>query len=64
MLAWSVGTGLAVCYGLTAFALVTGTIMIQKEDKELEQRFGEEYREYRRKVPAVLPRINLFRNGR
>lgn len=55
MLAWSVGTGLVVCYGLTAFALVTGAIMIRLEDKELEQRFGEEYREYRRRVPAVLP---------
>ncbi len=57
MLAWSVGTGLAVCYGLTAFALVTGAIMIRLEDRELEQRFGEAYREYRRKVPAVLPRV-------
>ena len=57
MLAWSLGSGLAVCYGLTAFALVTGAVMIRLEDRELEQRFGEEYREYRRKVPAVLPRI-------
>ncbi len=57
MLAWSVGTGLAVCYGLTAFALVTGAIMIRLEDRELEQRFGEAYREYRRQVPAVLPRV-------
>ena len=53
MMAWSLGTGLLVCYGLTAFAMVTGAIMIRLEDKELEQRFGEEYREYRRKVPAV-----------
>ena len=57
MLAWSLGTGLVVCYGLTAFALVTGGVMIRLEDKELEQRFGEEYRNYKRKVPAVLPRI-------
>jgi protein-S-isoprenylcysteine O-methyltransferase Ste14 len=57
MLAWSVGSGLVVCYGLTAFAVLTGTVMIRLEDKELEQRFGEEYREYRQKVPAVLPRI-------
>ena len=28
MLAWSVGTGLAVCWGLTAFAVVTGAVMI------------------------------------
>jgi protein-S-isoprenylcysteine O-methyltransferase Ste14 len=47
MLGWSIGTGLAVAYALTAFAAVTGVIMIRLEDKELEQRFGEEYRRYR-----------------
>ncbi len=64
MLAWSVGTGLAVCYALTLLAVITGGIMIRLEDQELEGRFGAEYREYRRKVPAVVPRENLFRNGR
>src|SRR5712664_1131977 len=29
MLCWSLGTGLIVCYGLTAFALVSGAIMIR-----------------------------------
>lgn len=57
MLAWSMGTGLAVCYGLTAFAALTGAIMIRMEDSELEQRFGDAYRKYRMSVPAVLPRI-------
>jgi protein-S-isoprenylcysteine O-methyltransferase Ste14 len=57
MLAWSVGTGLAVCYVLTGFAVVTGALMIRLEDAELEQRFGEEYRAYREAVSAVLPRI-------
>jgi protein-S-isoprenylcysteine O-methyltransferase Ste14 len=57
MLAWSVGTGLAVCYGLVAFAVVTGAVMIRKEDQELEQRFGEEYRVYKARVPSVIPRI-------
>lgn len=57
MLAWSLGTGLAVCYALTAFAVITGAIMIRLEDVELEQRFGEQYQAYRAKVPAVLPRI-------
>lgn len=56
MLACSVGTGLAVCYGLAAFAVVSGMVMVRFEDKELEQRFGEEYRQYRQKVAAVLPR--------
>jgi protein-S-isoprenylcysteine O-methyltransferase Ste14 len=57
MLAWTAGTGLGVCYVLVAFALVTGAIMIRWEDAELEQRFGAEYRAYREKVPALLPRI-------
>jgi protein-S-isoprenylcysteine O-methyltransferase Ste14 len=57
MLAWSVGTGLVVCYGLTAFAVVTGVGMIRAEDAELERRFGEEYRAYRERVPAVIPRV-------
>jgi protein-S-isoprenylcysteine O-methyltransferase Ste14 len=56
MLAWSLGTGLAVCYGLMAFAMLTGAVMIRLEDRELEQRFGEPYRDYRRKVSAILPR--------
>ncbi|HWY59298.1 MAG TPA: isoprenylcysteine carboxylmethyltransferase family protein [Terriglobales bacterium] len=57
MLAWSVGTGLVVCYALAAFAMVTGAIMVRLEDAELQQRFGESYRAYRENVPAVLPKI-------
>jgi protein-S-isoprenylcysteine O-methyltransferase Ste14 len=57
MVAWSVGSGLLVNFLLTAFAIVTGTIMIRMEDKELEERFGDEYRSYKRVVPAVLPRV-------
>lgn len=59
MLAWSLGTGLAVCWALTAFAALTGAVMIKMEDKELEKRFGEEYRQYRSSVPAVLPKITI-----
>jgi protein-S-isoprenylcysteine O-methyltransferase Ste14 len=58
MLAWSIGTGLAVCWLLTAFAIVTGAVMIRLEDAELERRFGNEYRAYRSAVPAVVPRIS------
>jgi protein-S-isoprenylcysteine O-methyltransferase Ste14 len=57
MLAWSMGTGLAVLFVLTAFAVVTGLVMIRLEDKELRTRFGAEYALYRGRVPAVLPRI-------
>ncbi len=55
MLAWSVGTGLAVCWLLTAFAIATGAVMIRMEDAELEKRFGAEYVSYRQRVPALLP---------
>jgi hypothetical protein len=57
MLAWSLGTGLAVCWLLTAFAIATGAVMIRMEDAELEKRFGEQYTQYRNHVPAVLPRL-------
>ncbi len=57
MLAWSIGTSLAVCWGLTAFAIATGAVMIQMEDAELEKRFGDSYSDYRNRVPAVLPRL-------
>jgi len=57
MLAWSIASGLAVTYALTVFAVITGAIMIQMEDRELERRFGQQYRAYRDTVPAVLPRL-------
>ena len=57
MLGWSVGTGLVVCWALTGFAVVTGAVMIWMEDAELEKRFGEKYAAYRKRVPAVLPRL-------
>jgi protein-S-isoprenylcysteine O-methyltransferase Ste14 len=58
LIAWSIGSGLLVCYALTAFAIMTGAIMIRMEDRELEQRFGEEYRSYKKVVPAILPRFD------
>ena len=58
MLGWSVGTGLAVCWALTGFGVITGAMMIRMEDAELEKRFGEQYSEYRKNVPAVLPRLD------
>ncbi len=56
MLAWSIGTGLAVCFALTAFAILTGAVMIREEDTELEARFGDDYHVYRKQVPAIIPR--------
>jgi protein-S-isoprenylcysteine O-methyltransferase Ste14 len=54
-LGWCVGTGLIVLYVLAAFAVITGAVMIRMEDRELEARFGEAYREYRTHVPAIVP---------
>ncbi len=55
MLAWSLGSRLIVCYGLTVLAIVTGAGMIRMEDAELEKRFGDDYRGYKASVPAIFP---------
>src|SRR2546429_5882619 len=52
---WSIGTGLAVVYGLTDFAAVTGVIMIRLEYNESEQRFDQEDRHYGYHVPRLVP---------
>ena len=57
MLAWSLGTGLFVCWILTAFAIFTGAIMIRMEDAELQRRFGDSFLAYRRTVGAILPKM-------
>jgi protein-S-isoprenylcysteine O-methyltransferase Ste14 len=56
LLAWSIGTGLLVVYAMTVFAAITGVLMVRREDRELEERFGDEYRDYRRRVPGLIPR--------
>jgi protein-S-isoprenylcysteine O-methyltransferase Ste14 len=62
LLAWTVGSGGIVLYGLTIFALLTGWPMIRQEEAELESRYGDEYRAYRRAVPASLvPSVLRFR---
>jgi protein-S-isoprenylcysteine O-methyltransferase Ste14 len=54
---WTVGTGSIALCALLVFAAITGAIMIRKEDAELEARFGEAYRQYRDRVPALLPKF-------
>jgi protein-S-isoprenylcysteine O-methyltransferase Ste14 len=60
MLGWSIGTGLAACYALTAFAVISGAVMIRSEEKELEERFGADYIVYRQHVPAVFPSFRSY----
>ncbi len=52
MAAFTVASGLLVLYVLLPMTLVTGAWMIRQEDRELEERFGEEFREYKRRAPA------------
>ena len=53
---WMLGIGSLALAGMLVFAVISGFIMIRKEDDELEQRFGEKFRRYRSGVPAILPR--------
>ena len=57
---WCIGTGLIALYVLAVFAVITGAVMIRVEDRELEARFGEAYRDYRARVPAILFRLKGF----
>jgi protein-S-isoprenylcysteine O-methyltransferase Ste14 len=45
---------LAVC-GLTVFLLLL--VRVPREERELEKRFGDQYRRYREKTNGVLPRL-------
>jgi protein-S-isoprenylcysteine O-methyltransferase Ste14 len=55
--AWMLGAGTVALVALWCFAVVTGVFLILLEDRELEARFGEEYRAYKQRVPAVVPRF-------
>jgi protein-S-isoprenylcysteine O-methyltransferase Ste14 len=53
---WMLGTGSLAIAGLLAFSVLTGGLMLRREDAELEERFGDAFREYRSRVPAFLPK--------
>ena len=54
---WCIGSGLIVVYGMTLFAILTGYFMVAAEEQELEQRLGDEYRQYRQRTSAMFPGI-------
>ncbi len=57
VIGWALATGSMALFALLAFALISGALMLHLEDTELETRFGEPYRAYRRTVPAIIPRF-------
>ncbi len=57
LLGWTLCFGTLSLFLLTALAAFTGAIMLRLEDNELEARFGDAYRTYRRSVPALFPRL-------
>lgn len=52
---WTIASGTAAMFAYLAFAIISGTAMIRMEDAELEARFGNDFREYRKRVPAIIP---------
>jgi protein-S-isoprenylcysteine O-methyltransferase Ste14 len=57
MLGWLALAQTRAVFGLLMWAILTGILMIRFEDAELERRFGAPYREYRHRVPAVIPKL-------
>lgn len=55
MLGFTLGAGSVACYGLLAFTLLTGSIMIVFEERELHARFGRAWEEYCERTPAIFP---------
>ena len=55
MLGWAIGAGTVACFGLVAFALISGAAMIRYEERELHARFGEAWEEYCAHTPAIFP---------
>jgi protein-S-isoprenylcysteine O-methyltransferase Ste14 len=62
-LGWALFCNYLAAYLVWAFLVVALLILIPMEERELVQRFGPAYEEYRRKVPALVPRPRRSRSG-
>lgn len=54
--AWCIVAGSGACLLLWIFAVISGAAMLRSEEHELLARFGDGYRDYRRRTPMLLPR--------
>lgn len=54
---WTLGSGLLADFLLLGWGLLAFPLMIHLEERELVARFGDAYREYQKRVPAIIPRI-------
>ena len=57
MLGFTLGAGTLACFALFGFALVSGAIMIDYEERELHARFGRAWEEYCERTPAIFPAL-------
>ncbi len=48
-------------YLMIVLLFAAGHVMLVLEERELTERFGEEYRRYQREVPRILPRLGIKR---
>ncbi len=57
LVAWSLILNYPAIYALMGIFIVLMPIMVWLEERELLQRFRDEYREYSKKVPRFVPRL-------
>jgi protein-S-isoprenylcysteine O-methyltransferase Ste14 len=63
--AWATGSGLLVpCVLLSVSLVITFPLMIWAEERELVQRFGVLYLEYRKRVPAIAMPLFTHASGK
>jgi protein-S-isoprenylcysteine O-methyltransferase Ste14 len=48
---------------MIAFVILNTVYFVLSEEPQLEKRFGEAYREYKRNVPRWFPRLSPYRSG-